>query len=71
MTHQAGKAAPDRPGGRGARQARPGAGAVLTLVNGVVAGVAGAYVSTRSVLITIIAAAAAIVLAAMTLVWRR
>lgn len=33
----------------------PGAGTVLTLVNGVLAGVGGVYVSTHSALITIIA----------------
>lgn len=49
---------------------RPGPGAVLTLVNGVLAGVGGAYVATRSVLITVIAAAAAIVLTAMLLTSR-
>lgn len=50
---------------------RPGAGAVLTLVNGVLAGVCGVYVSTHSVLITVIAATAAIVLAMMLLIPRR
>ena len=44
---------------------RPSAGTLLTLVNGVLAGVGGVYVSTRSVLITIIAVLVAIVLAAM------
>jgi hypothetical protein len=50
---------------------RPGAGALLTLVNGVLAGVGGVYVSTHSVLITVIAAAMAIVLAVIVLVLPR
>ncbi len=69
MTHQAGKAVPDR-ARSGSTPGRPGAGAILTLVNGVLAGVGGVYVSTRSTPITIIAAAAAIVLTAMILVRR-
>jgi hypothetical protein len=47
---------------------RPGAGALLTLVNGVLAGVGGVYVSTHSVLITVIATVVAIALAAMVLI---
>jgi hypothetical protein len=50
---------------------RPGAGGLLTLVNGVLAGVGGVYVSTRSVVITVIAAVAAIALAAMVLTVQR
>lgn len=50
---------------------RPGGGTILTLANGVLAGVGGVYVSTHSVLITLIAASAAIVLAAMVLFPRR
>lgn len=50
---------------------RPGAGALLTLVNGVLAGVGGVYVGTRSVLITVIAAAVAIVLAVLVLAFQR
>ena len=50
---------------------RPGAGALLTLVNGVLAGVGGVYVSTHSVLITVIAAAMAIALAVIVLVLPR
>lgn len=53
------------------RERRPGAGTVLTLVNGVLAGVGGVYVSTRSVLVTVIAAAAAMVLAIMLMIARR
>ena len=53
------------------RPRRPGSGAILTLVNGALAGVGGVYVATRSVLITVIAAVAAIVLAAMVLAGRR
>lgn len=50
---------------------RPGSGALLTLVNGVLAGVGGVYVSTHSVMITVIAVLAATVLAASVLVFRR
>jgi hypothetical protein len=50
---------------------RPGAGTLLTLVNGVLAGVGGVYVGTHSILITVIAAVMAVVLAAMVLVWHR
>ncbi len=50
---------------------RPGAGAVLTLVNGVLAGVSGVYVGTHSVLITVIAAAVAVVLAVLVLAFQR
>jgi hypothetical protein len=42
---------------------RVGSGALLTLINGVLAGVGSVYDGTRSVLITVIAAALAIVLA--------
>ena len=41
---------------------RPGAGTLLTLVNGVLAGVGSVYVSTHSVLITVIAGIMAILL---------
>ena len=44
---------------------------MLTLVNGVLAGVGGVYVGTHSVLITVIAAAVAITLTAMVLVCQR
>ena len=44
---------------------RPGAGTLLTLVNGVLAGVGSVYVGTHSVLITVIAGVTAILLAAM------
>ena len=50
---------------------RPGAGALLTLVNGVLAGVGGVYVSTHSILITVIASAMAIALAVIVLVLPR
>jgi hypothetical protein len=46
-----------------------GAGTVLTLVNGVLAGVGGVYVSTRSVVITIIAVLVAAGLAIIVLVF--
>jgi hypothetical protein len=48
---------------------RPSAGALLTLVNGVLAGVGGVYVSTHSVLITIIAVLVAIALTVMVLIF--
>jgi len=44
---------------------RPGAGTLLTLVNGVLAGVGSVYVSTHSVLITVIAGIMAILLTAI------
>ena len=50
---------------------RPGSGALLTLVNGVLAGVSGVYVGTHSVVITVIAAAVSIVLAALALIFPR
>jgi hypothetical protein len=50
---------------------RPGAGALLTLVNGALAGVGSMYVGTHSVLITIIAAAVAIALAVIVLAFPR
>ena len=46
---------------------RPGAGPLLTLVNDVLAGVSGVYVSTRSVMITVIAVVMAIGLALIAL----
>jgi hypothetical protein len=48
---------------------RPGAGALLTLVNGVLGGVGSVYVGTHSVLITIIARVTAILLVAMVLIF--
>ena len=50
---------------------RPGSGAILTLANGVLAGVASVYVSTRSFPVTVIAAVLTVVLAAMVLIVRR
>jgi hypothetical protein len=50
---------------------RPSAGALLTLVNGALAGVGSVYVGTQSVLITVIAAVVAIVLAVMVLAFPR
>jgi hypothetical protein len=50
---------------------RPSAGTLLTLVNGVLAGVGGVYVGTRSVLITVIASVMAVVLAVLVLVFQR
>lgn len=60
-----------RSGNLPAPRRRPGAGSLLTLVNGVLAGVGGVYVGTHSALITVIAAGTAIILAAMTLIWHR
>ena len=50
---------------------RPGAGAVLTLVNGALAGVGGVYAGAHSVLVTVIAAVAAVVLAVLVLAFQR
>jgi len=60
-----------KPPGSSPSPQRPSAGTILTLVNGVLAGVGGVFVGTHSVLITIIAAAAAIALAAMVLACHR
>jgi hypothetical protein len=49
---------------------RPSAGAILTLVNGVLAGVGSVYVGTRSVLVTVIAAFVAAALAAALILQR-
>jgi hypothetical protein len=46
-------------------------GVLLTLVNGVLAGVGSVYVGTRSILVTVIAAAVAVVLAVLVLAFRR
>ena len=54
------------PGRRG-----PDAGAVLTLVNGVLAGVGAVYATTRSVMVTGIAVGVAVVIALMVLIFRR
>ena len=48
---------------------RPGAGTLLTLVNGVLAGVGSVYVGTHSVLITVIAGITAILLVGMVLIF--
>jgi hypothetical protein len=50
---------------------RPGAGTVLTLVNGVLAGVAATYATTHSVMITVIAGIMAIVLVLVVLIFPR
>jgi hypothetical protein len=50
---------------------RPSAETILTLFNGTLAGVAGVFVGTRSALITITAAAMAVTLAAMVLIFHR
>ena len=46
-------------------------GGILALVNAVLAGVAGVYISTRSELITVVAALTAVVLTAIVLLLRR
>lgn len=50
---------------------RPGAGTLLTVVNGVPASVASVFVGTHSVLITVIAAIVAVALAATVLLLHR
>ena len=61
--------APRQPAPRQPAAAAAAAGAgLLTLVNGVLAGVGGVYVGTHSVLITVIATVVAIALAAMVLI---
>jgi hypothetical protein len=47
------------------------AGSILTLVNGVLAGVGGVFVGTRSVPVTIIAAVMAVAISALVLIFRR
>jgi hypothetical protein len=44
---------------------------VLTRVNGVLAGLASVYIGTRSVTITILAVAMAVILAVLVLIFRR
>jgi hypothetical protein len=51
--------------------ATPGTEAILTLVGGVLAGVASVFVGTSSVIVTLIATIAAVLLAAMVLAPRR
>jgi len=50
---------------------RHGSGGIPDLVNGVLAGVGGVYISTHSALITVVAALTAIVLTAIVLPLRR
>jgi hypothetical protein len=50
---------------------RPGPGAIVTVVNGVLAGIGGVYASTHSILITIVAGVMAIVLAVAILIFQR
>jgi hypothetical protein len=57
--------------GRPPSSRRPGSGTILTLVNGVLAGVGGVFVGTHSVLVTVIATVAAVVLAAVILIVQR
>jgi hypothetical protein len=64
-------AAPEQPAMPPRPPRRASAGAILTLVNGILAGVASVFVGTHSVLITVIAAAVAVALAAMLLITQR
>ena len=64
-------AAPVAPASSPPPRRRPGSGAVLTLVNGALAGVGGVYAGTHSVLITVIAAAVAVVLTVLVLAFQR
>jgi hypothetical protein len=50
---------------------RHGSGGILALVDGGLAGVGGVYISTRSALITVVAALTAIMLTAIVLLLRR
>jgi hypothetical protein len=59
------------PPGRDSSSRGPRSGTILTLVNGVLAGVGGVFVCTHSVLVTVIAAAVAVALAAMVLIAQR
>jgi hypothetical protein len=49
------------------RKRRPDVGTLLAVVNGALAGVAGVYLSTHSVAVTLMAAAAAVILGALIL----
>jgi hypothetical protein len=49
------------------RKRRPGVGNVLLVLNGALTGVTGVYLATHSVLVTALAAAAAVILGAILL----
>jgi hypothetical protein len=51
------------------RGQRASVGTLLTLINGVLAGVVGVYVSAHSVLVTVVAGIMAIAVAAMVLIF--
>ena len=53
------------------RRPRPAAGILLTVVNGVLAGIGSVYASTHSTLITIIAGVMAVALATAILILQR
>jgi hypothetical protein len=53
------------------RHRRPDPDALLTLVNGVLAGVGGVYATTHSVMVTVIAGVTAAVLTLMVLIFQR
>jgi hypothetical protein len=71
MDNAAPAAPPAPPASSPPPRRRPGAGALLTLINGVLAGVDSVYVGTHSVLITVIAAVVAVVFAVMVLAFQR
>ena len=62
---------PVPPPARSPAPRRPGTESVLTLVGGVLAGVGSVFVTTHSILITLIAAITAVVLTAILLAVRR
>ena len=65
-------AEPAVPSARSLPPRRPtGGGTLLTLVNGALAGVGGVYAGTHSVLVTVIAVSAAVVLAVLVLAFQR
>jgi hypothetical protein len=62
-----GRRAPAR--GSRPRRRRPPFGNVLLIINGALTGVTGVYLATHSVLVTALAAAAAVILGAILLLW--
>jgi hypothetical protein len=59
------------PAGRPPARRRHNAGGLLSLINGALAGVGGVYLSTHSVLVTIIAAVVTTVLASLIAIHQR
>jgi hypothetical protein len=62
---------PAPPAGAPTSSRRHGSGSILALVNGVLTGVGGVYTSTRSALITVVAALTVIALSAIVILLRR